>query len=93
MDKLKKIFKKDEEGAPQQSSPGQSQPSAGGAGGDATSANKVVLHTNVGDIGIQLYSDQTPKVRSSKLFYYIQACTNKKLDLQKLRHPRQNRQI
>ena len=58
MDKLKKMFKKDDEPA-QPSGTSSSQPAAGG---DAVGADKVVLHTNVGDIGIQLYSSQTPKV-------------------------------
>ena len=61
MDKLKKMFKKDDEPA-QPSGTSSSQPAAGG---DAVGADKVVLHTNVGDIGIQLYSSQTPKVSTN----------------------------
>ena len=63
MDKLKKMLKKDDAGTAQSSS-GSSQPSAGGGAGGA---DKVVLHTTLGDITIQLYSDQTPKVRPINL--------------------------
>lgn len=72
MDKLKKMFKKDDESdlagqqasTPSQRPTGSSQPSAPSAGGSAGTANTVVLHTNVGDITIKLFSDQTPKVSS-----------------------------
>lgn len=51
MDKLKNMLKKDDK-------PGSSS----SGGDDAVTADKVVLHTNVGDITVQLYPDQTPKV-------------------------------
>ena len=50
MDKLKNMLKKDD------------KPDSSSGGGDAVTADKVVLHTNVGDITVQLYPDQTPKV-------------------------------
>lgn len=57
MDKLKKMFKGEDK--PASSSTGGSSQAATTEG---VNADKVVLHTNVGDITIELYSDKTPKV-------------------------------
>ena len=52
MDKLKNMLKKDEEETQQ----GQS------SSGEYSKAKTVTLHTTLGDINIELYQDQTPKV-------------------------------
>lgn len=67
MDKIKSMFGKDKHEDASSSSANTQSTSrpAGGAqsGGNPDSAEGVVLHTNLGDITIALFKDQTPKVR------------------------------
>jgi hypothetical protein len=66
MDKLKSMFGKDKHDNASSSSPATQSTTrpAGGAqsGGNADNAEGVVLHTNLGDITIALFKDQTPRV-------------------------------
>ncbi|KAM0698222.1 hypothetical protein Q7P36_001687 [Cladosporium allicinum] len=65
MDKLKSMFGKDKHDNASSSSPTTQSTTrpAGGAqsGGNADNAEGVVLHTNLGDITIALFKDQTPR--------------------------------
>lgn len=60
-----KIFKRDKaDASPSTASTSQSQP-ASSTGANLDNPQGVILHTNLGDITIALYSDKTPKVRCS----------------------------
>jgi len=63
MDKIKSMFGKDKHEDASSSTQSTTRP-AGGAqsGGNADNAEGVVLHTNLGDITIALFKDQTPRV-------------------------------
>jgi len=64
MDKIKSMFGKDKHEDASSSSTQSTTRPAGGAqsGGNADNAEGVVLHTNLGDITIALFKDQTPRV-------------------------------
>lgn len=67
-----KIFKKDKDGdaspsatstAPATGTTSSQAPAASSTGANLDKPQGVILHTNLGDITIALYSEQTPKVR------------------------------
>jgi hypothetical protein len=64
MDKIKSMFGKDKHHDDASSSAQPTTMPAGGAqsGGNPDNAEGVVLHTNLGDITIALFKDQTPRV-------------------------------
>lgn len=75
MDKLKKLFGGGSKDASPSSSttsnPSASKPSAG-AGTNQTidNPNNVILHTTLGDITCQMYSQQTPRVSPQSQFHH-----------------------
>jgi hypothetical protein len=64
MDKIKSMFNKDKHEDGSSSNTQSNTMPTGGAqsGGNPDSAEGVVLHTNLGDITIALFKDQTPRV-------------------------------
>lgn len=68
MDKLKKLFKKDQPSQASESAPKPSNttPSQSQGGGSNEIAEGVILHTTLGDITIGLFRDQTPKVSHNR---------------------------
>jgi len=91
MDKLKSMFGKDKhhEGA---SSSSPTTQSTARSGGNPDNAEGVILHTNLGDITIALFKDQTPKV-SLDVESTSRMPTLTCLDLQELCHSGSHRQI
>jgi hypothetical protein len=59
-----KIFKKDKDGASSATSTSQA-PAASQTSANLDKPQGVILHTNLGDITIALYSEQTPRVSST----------------------------
>lgn len=63
MDKIKKLFHKDgKDGNTATATSGSTAPASGG---NPDGAKGVVLHTTLGDITIDLYEKETPRVRLS----------------------------
>lgn len=90
MDKLKKMLHKDKpnEGGAGASAGGSS---TAGSGEHVEGAERVVLHTTMGDITVQLFAKETPKVR--QLLGWLGACALTGADLQELCDPSKDWQV
>ena len=63
MDKLKSMFgKHDDSSAASSNTASTTTPSGAQSSGNGANAEGVTLHTTLGDITIDLFKDQTPKV-------------------------------
>lgn len=71
MDKIKHFFHKDHKDSGASASSSSDAPKSGG---NLDGAKGVILHTTLGDITIDLYGKETPRVSPSRIALYSFGC-------------------